>query len=145
MVGCPLISPVIGPLQGSPLLDDDCCVGMRVSVGNEASGVGDGMGVSVGNGVGLDVSVGGKGVLVGIAACVWATMVNAAAMAVAWISSALIAGSAVVCCPLQALNSMMTIVNSEKIEKRFICIFISKHQLTIRVAATLGNYTVVVD
>jgi len=122
MVGCPLKSPVIAALQGSP---DACWVGARVGDASAASTVGDGMGVSVGNGVGLDVSVGGKGVLVGMAACVSATIVNAAAMAVAWISSALIAGSAVPCWPPQALISMMTAVKSEKIEKRFICILFS--------------------
>lgn len=121
MVGCPLMSPVIGPLQGSP---EACCVGTKVSVGIAASSVGDGMGVSVGNGVGLDVSVGGRGVLVGIAACVSATIVNAAAIAVDWMSSALRAGSAVACWPPHALISMMTVVNSEKIEKRFILYFI---------------------
>ena len=52
-----------------------------------------GTSVFVGKGVGLEVSVGGTGVFVGIAACVSATMVNAAATAVDWMSSALIAGS----------------------------------------------------
>ena len=55
---------------------------MRVSVARSESIVGEGMGVSVGNGVGLAVSVGGKGVMVGIAACVSATIVNAAEIAV---------------------------------------------------------------
>ena len=142
MVGCPLTPLDSGALQGSP---DACWVGAMVGDASAASGVGDGMGVSVGNGVGLAVSVGGRGVLVGIAACVSATIVNAAAIAVDWMSSALMAGSAVGCWPPQALNIMMTTVNSEKIDKRFICILFSKYQLAIRVAAALGNYTVVID
>jgi hypothetical protein len=45
-------------------------------------------------GVGEGVSVGGIGVAVGIAACVSATIVQAAASAVPWTSSALMVGSA---------------------------------------------------
>ena len=44
--------------------------------------VGKGSGVKVGGGVGLAVSVGGSGVAVGIACCVAATIVHAAATAV---------------------------------------------------------------
>jgi hypothetical protein len=46
-----------------------------------------GAGVKVGKGVGLGTGVGGSGVLVGIAACVAATMVHAAATEVPWISA----------------------------------------------------------
>ena len=54
----------------------------------------NGMAVFVGNGVAVGASVGGIGVAVGIAACVSATMVIAAAMAVPCTSAALMVGSA---------------------------------------------------
>lgn len=82
VVEFPVTLPPNTALHGSALLLAEVCVGRKVSVGNEALGVGDGIGVSVGNGVGLAVSVGGRGVLVGIAACVSATIVKAAATAV---------------------------------------------------------------
>ena len=78
---------VNGWLQGS--LDPDA--GTEVFVGSVAGNalmapVGDaklkGATVFVGNGVAVEASVGGSGVAVGMAACVSATMVNAAAMAV---------------------------------------------------------------
>lgn len=82
-VGCPVTSAASGLLQGSPpvlLLE---VAGMGVKVGmRAASSVGEGTSVSVGVGEGTGVSVGGIGVLVGIAAWVWATMVKAAATAV---------------------------------------------------------------
>lgn len=58
------------------------------------SGVGDAIGVSVNMGVKVKVAVGGKGVAVGIAACVCATMVEAAEIAVDCTSSALMVGTA---------------------------------------------------
>lgn len=131
VVSLPLTMAPNGALQGSPL---DVCVGTEFTVGNEASMVGNGMGVSVGNGVGLSVSVGGRGVFVGIAACVSATMVNAADTAVDWISSALIAGSAG--CPLQALISAMTTAVIVMIEKCFMPMYVSKYSLAIRITPT---------
>ena len=62
--------------QGStPEPPDELDVGDTSSVGNAS-------GVSVGNEVGVGVSVGGNSVAVGMAAWVSATMVNAAATAV---------------------------------------------------------------
>lgn len=81
--------------------------GVAVSVAREGSIVGEGMGVSVGNGVGLAVSVGGQRVFVGIAACVSATIVSAAANAVRLISSALVDAS--VGFALHALNKRLNI------------------------------------
>ena len=78
----PVTLPPNTALHGSALALAEVCVGTKVSVGNDASRVGDGTGVSVGTGVGLAVSVGGSGVFVGIAACVSATIVKAAATAV---------------------------------------------------------------
>jgi hypothetical protein len=76
--------------------------------------------VSVGmSGVCVGVSVGGIGVLVGIAACVSATIVNAAATAVDWISSGLTVGSAG-CPPPHALINMADTVTNENTVKRFI-------------------------
>jgi hypothetical protein len=57
----------------------------KATVGGNISG----SGVNVGNGVGLGTSVGGKGVAVGIAAFVAATIVCAAATAVFCISAGL--------------------------------------------------------
>jgi hypothetical protein len=75
--------------QGStvafPLPDTAAVVG-------DTSSVGRATGVSVGRGVVVGVSVGGKGVAVGIAAWVWATIVNAAATAVDCTSTALTVG-----------------------------------------------------
>ena len=71
-----------GLLHGSsPVELGVCGVDDDVEVGVTRSGsiVGDGAGVSVGNAVGRAVSVGGTCVLVGIAAWVSATIVNAAA------------------------------------------------------------------
>ena len=120
VVDAPLTEPPKGALHGSSPLDDVCCVGTNVSVGSDASGVGDGNGVSVGSGVGLAVSVGGNGVLVGIAACVSATIVFAAEIAVCCISSPLIVVGSAADCPPHALIIMIMIVLIEIIEKRFI-------------------------
>jgi hypothetical protein len=68
-------------------------VSVRVGVIRSGSTVGDGVNVSVGSDVGVAVSVGGICVVVGIAAWVSATMVNAAAAAVSWMSSLFRAGS----------------------------------------------------
>jgi hypothetical protein len=58
------------------------------------AGVGEEMGVSVKMGVAVRVAVGGSGVAVGMAACVCATIVDAAEIAVDCTSSALIVGTA---------------------------------------------------
>ncbi|HAV76160.1 MAG TPA: hypothetical protein DCX53_02290 [Anaerolineae bacterium] len=91
-VGFPSIEPGRGALHGS-VLPDVCGAVVKVGITNGSS-VGEGIGVSVGSGVAVGVSVGGTGVLVGMAACVSATIVNAAATAVCCISSALTVGSA---------------------------------------------------
>src|SRR5215212_5927522 len=70
----------------------------------------------VGKGVCVGGSVGGSGVEVGIAACVCATMVNAAATAVFCTSTACIVGAAGA---PQALMSM-AITATVRVEKRFI-------------------------
>jgi hypothetical protein len=58
-------------------------VGNRIMVGvASGSKVGEGAGVSVGRDVCVGVAVGGRDVFVGMAACVCATTVNAAAIAV---------------------------------------------------------------
>jgi len=82
-VSFPVTFPGNGLLQGSPPELLLAVVGAVVKVGIMAApSVGEGTGVSVGIGVGTGVSVGGTGVLVGIAACVSATIVKAAATAV---------------------------------------------------------------
>jgi hypothetical protein len=58
------------------------------------------------------------GVLVGMAACVSATMVNAAATAVAWISCGLVVGSAGV--PPQALIARARAIKIEILSVLFI-------------------------
>ena len=86
-------------MQGSPERDDEA----GVFVGTNpnpcvtcAPGVGvakiKGGTVLVGNGVAVGSSVGGRGVAVGIAACVSATIVIAAPMAVPWTSAGDIVG-----------------------------------------------------
>lgn len=62
-------------------------------VGSE-SGVSVTRGVFVTAGVAVEVAVGGNGVAVGMAACVCATTVNAAAIAVFCTSTALMVGTA---------------------------------------------------
>ena len=61
-------------MHGSPDVEDVVLVG---AITNAGSSVGDGNGVNVGGGVGLGTSVGGRGVAVGIANCVIATIVHA--------------------------------------------------------------------
>jgi len=90
---------------------------VKVGITRDSS-VGEGTSVSVGNGVGSGVLVGGTGVLVGIAAWVSATMVNAAETAVACISSALIVGSAGVL--PHALDTSATTKINGITKKRFI-------------------------
>lgn len=68
--------------------------------------VGEAMGVSVKTGVNVKVAVGGSGVLVGIAACVCATMVDAAETAVPCTSCGLIVGTSG--CP--APHALMIVV-----------------------------------
>lgn len=71
-----------------------CATVVAVGATNEAPvGITKGAVVFVGGGVGEGVSVGGMGVAVGMAACVSATIVMAAAIAVPCTSSALIVGS----------------------------------------------------
>lgn len=60
---------------------------------NDTASVGTSSGVLVANGVCVGVSVGGNGVAVGMAACVSATIVKAAATAVNCTSAALIVGA----------------------------------------------------
>lgn len=78
--------------------------------------VGRGSGVLVGNGVCVGGSVGGKGVEVGMAAWVCATMVKAAATAVFCTSAACIVGAAGV--PHALMSRAMT--TTVRVEKRFI-------------------------
>lgn len=100
----------------------DCGVKVGIFVGN-APGVagvpevGKGGGVFVGRAVGAAVSVGGIDVAVGRAASVCATIVNAPASAVCWISTGLAVGAA---CGAHALTSKINttpMINTF----RFIC------------------------
>jgi len=84
--------------------------------------VGRGTEVFVGNSVGLAVSVGGNGVAVGIAACVSATIVNAAATAVNCTSAALIVGAAGA--PHALIITVIAAIN-EEIAKCFMLLSIS--------------------
>jgi len=90
----------------------------RSAVGDSRKlNVGSASRVGLGSSVGLGRGVGGRGVSVGLAACVKATIVFAAAMAEAWI----MAGSCVgVAAAPQALSSKASItVKNNKV--RFIC------------------------
>jgi hypothetical protein len=94
--------------------------GADVAVGRVAgSNVGmiNGSAVKVGKGVGLGVSVGGRGVAVGIAAWVMATTVHAAATAVLLTSAGAMVG---VPCGPQAVNRT---VNASKMGNIFFNIF----------------------
>jgi hypothetical protein len=91
--------------------------GAGVKVACNVADVGNETGVFVGGSVGLAVSVGGNGVEVGIAACVSATMVNAAATAVNCTSAALSVGGAAA---PHALISIVIAVINEEIVKRFM-------------------------
>ena len=94
--------------------------------------VGKGGAVFVGKGVCVGGSVGGSGVEVGIAACVCATMVNAAATAVFCTSTACIVGAAGA---PQALMSM-AITATVRVEKRFILCAYLLMNLAIGVTTT---------
>jgi hypothetical protein len=83
----------------------------------ERSVVGNGKGVFVGGRVGLAVSVGGRGVAVGMAAIVWATMVAAAAMAVFCTSIGLAVGTG--SAPHALMTRAITII-AVRVEKRFM-------------------------
>lgn len=101
---------VRGWLQGSAVAPD--AAGWDVNVGTivgDASSItfGKAEGVSVGRSVGATATVGGTGVLLGAAACVSATMVNAAATAVLCISCGLKVGSTGAALP-QALTKRPT-------------------------------------
>ena len=99
-------------------------VGTDVKVGTRfASDVGDGGGVIVDVGVGSGVSVGGMGVFVGMAACVSATIVNAAETAVDCISAGLMVGSAGVA--PHALTTIARTVMVEIIKIRFMVSILS--------------------
>jgi|SRR5215207_1853987 len=78
--------------------------------------VGSGNGVSVGRGVCVDASVGGRGVAVGTAARVCATIVKAAATAVFWTSTPFIVGAARVPHALSIRARMAAV----RIERRFM-------------------------
>lgn len=78
-------------------------------------GVGDE--VSVGRGVDVNVAVGGRGVFVGMAAWVWAIMVNAAACAVPATSPALRVGAS---CPPPQAESKSARIDIIKINFCFI-------------------------
>lgn len=100
------------------------------------SKVGKETGVSVGCTVGLAVSVGGKGVDVGMAAWVSATIVNAAATAVDCTSTGFIVGTA------SAPHALMTKVIAdikEEIVKRFMCLKILLMKLTVGEASALSH------
>ena len=84
--------------------------------------VGSETGVFVGNSVGLAVSVGGNGVAVGIAACVSATIVNAAATAVNCTSAALIVGAAGA--PHALIIIVIAVIKEENVN-RFMLLSIS--------------------
>lgn len=116
--------------QGSPL---GLLAGVEVRV---ASKVGNETAVFVGNGVGLAVSVGGKGVEVGIAACVSATMVNAAATAVDCTSAGFIVGTASAPHALR-INAIAPI--KEEIVKRFMFLKSLLMNLTVREASALRH------
>ena len=105
-VGLPSRPLGIEALQGSVL---------SVAV---ASNTGAVVGVSVGRGVCVGVSVAGMGVEVGIAACVSAMMVNAAATAVFWMLAISTVGAA---CALHALI-VIAIANNKENEMCFILI-----------------------
>jgi len=96
--------------------------GAGVKVACNVADVGNAIGVFVGGSVGLAVSVGGNGVAVGIAACVSATMVNAAATAVNCTSAALIVGAAGA--PHALIITVIAAIN-EEIAKCFMLLSIS--------------------
>jgi hypothetical protein len=103
--------------HGSPpelLLLTDAVVGEEMTA--DVADVGKGNGVFVGKGVCVGGSVGGSGVAVGMAACVSATMVNAAATAVFCTSTASMVGAAGA--PHALMSMAMT--TTVRVEKCFI-------------------------
>src|SRR5688572_30423430 len=79
-------SPILSGPRQSPV------AAACVAVGRVSGKVGRASGVKVGNGVGLGTSVGGTNVAVGMACCVAATIVQAAATAVFCTSTGAIVG-----------------------------------------------------
>lgn len=122
-----------GSLLGSLELLAVVAVRVTSRVGNDA-------GVFVGGSVGLGVSVGGRGVEVGIAACVSATIVNAAATAVDCTSAGFIVGTG--SAPHALISSAPTMTNEVKV-KCFMVLNILLRQLTVGEAAALRNDTFV--
>lgn len=108
-------SDAIGALHGSAFVLGTA-VGCRVGMDE----VGRGSRVGGGGRVGTGVSVGGMGVAVGMAACVSATMVEAAAKAVDCTSAGFMVG---VACGPQAANS--TVTSIEMVISFFIALFLS--------------------
>lgn len=117
--------------QGSP-------PAVLAATGVKVAWVGKDIGVFVGGNVGLAVSVGGKGVAVGTAACVSATMVNAAATAVNCTSAGSIVGTA---SAPQALMIMVNAATNEEIVKRFMFLNILLMDLTVGETSALGHDT----
>lgn len=89
-------------------------------MGSNGSIVGVGDEVSVRREVDVNVAVGGRGVSVGMEACVWAIMVNAAACAVPATSPALMVGAS---CPPPHAESRSARIDTIKINFCFICEF----------------------
>ena len=98
--------------------------------------MGKASGVSVGNGVSVGVSVGGRGVLVGIAAWVCATIVNAAATAVFCTSTAFMVGGGG--SAPQALMSTEAATRTVTIEKCFMLCECLLMKLAIGVTSAPG-------
>jgi hypothetical protein len=104
--------------QGSTLLPELLLAGAAVDVNvTLTSSVGKAKGVFVGRGVCVGASVGGRAVLVGMAAWVCATIVNAAATAVLCTSAAFIVGAAGA---PQALMIIMIAVITVRVANRFM-------------------------
>ena len=121
--------------QGSPP-----AVGAIVGGVSAAGCVGNTNGVFVAMGVCVGVSVGGRGVAVGTAASVCATMVEAAAMAVFCTSTGLAVGTG---SAPQALMIKVITMSTVRVEKRFILCKYLLMNLTIRIATAPGNDAVV--
>lgn len=108
---------------------------------NETASVGDSTGVLVGGGVCVGGSVGGKGVAVGMAACVSATMVKAAATAVFCTSAGLIVGSGAAPQAVTIIEDMTMIM--EKNFSRFILLENLLVWLAVRITPALSNDTLI--
>ena len=121
--------------QGSPPV---LLAGAGVKVGCKIDDVGNEIGVLDGGGNGLAVSVGGKGVEVGTAACVSATMVNAAATAVNCTSAGSIVGTA---SAPQALMITVNAATNEEMVKRFMFLNILLMDLTVGETSSLSHDT----